>query len=109
MGDDALANGGLNGTMDGGLGNDTLIAYGQQNTIIFGLGSGHDTVVDQFGHPATIKLGTGLTPTNVTFQTNVNGDVTLSFSGTTDQLTLQQVFYYPFEVVTFSDGTMWTA
>ena len=95
--------------MDGGLGNDTLIAYGQQNTIIFGLGSGHDTVVDQFGHPATIKLGTGLTPTNVTFQTNVNGDVTLSFSGTTDQLTLQQVFYYPFEVVTFSDGTMWTA
>ena len=109
VGDDVLANGGLNGTMDGGLGNDTLIAYGQQNTIIFGLGSGHDTVVDQFGHPATIKLGTGLTPTNVTFQTNVNGDVTLSFSGTTNQLTLQQVFYYPFEVVTFSDGTMWTA
>ena len=100
-------------TLSGAGGNDTLVGGPGNDTYLFDRGYGLETIIDQdeSGHDLnTIRLAPGITPTDVTLHTNLNGDLLLNITGTADQLVVSYYFSspsYQAEQVTFADGTIW--
>src|SRR3989475_3836058 len=112
-GNDQLFGGGGNDTLDGGLGNDFLVGGPGNDTYVFNRGDGQDLLFDQNYSGSdmnTIRLSTDVAPTDVTLQTDANGDLLLAINGTSDQLTVQNYFVDPVfqvEQIAFADGTIW--
>jgi Ca2+-binding RTX toxin-like protein len=114
-GNDALYGGLGDDTLDGGPGNDYLDGGPGNDTYLFGSGYGQDVIFDQQFSGTdlnTIRLSADIAPSDVTLQTDANGDLVLTITGSTDQLTVANYFsdsFYQVEQVTFADGTTWDA
>jgi Ca2+-binding RTX toxin-like protein len=122
VGNDTLQGGSGADTLSGGTGNDILYgeypnsevfgysSYNNNDTYLFGIGDGSDTVNDAWGTD-TLRLGAGIAPTDVTLVTS-NDDIILKINGTTDQITLVKEVSgndrYHIENIVFQDGTTWT-
>ncbi len=98
-----------NDTFQGGAGNDTFYdAYGGQNVYLFGRGDGQDTIYSNYG---TVRFAPDVLPTEVTVRGNRDLSMTLSISGTTDQISLFN-WMIPssttrIDRVEFAGGTVW--
>ena len=113
-----------NDVIDGGTGNDMLYGYSSysglgDDTYLFGVGSGSDSVIDYdttAGNLDTIKV-IGKQPSEVTVSRGISGvsvtnDLVITINGTTDKLTVTNYFSgndYKVEKVQFDDGTVWGA
>jgi Ca2+-binding RTX toxin-like protein len=105
-GDDTLVGGPGDDRLEGGLDNDTYV---------FGRGSGHDTIYDNdWWRPATdrVLFEAGVAPSNV-MGTREEHDLVLRIAGTSDDLRLHwwflDGFSYAYQVqeARFADGTVW--
>ena len=116
-GNDQLYAGAGPATLDGGAGDDMLFGGNSNDIYVFGIGDGHDTIISSTSDDSpndspndTIRLGSGISPSSVTLQTDIYGDLLLGFIGATDQLTVQNYFsdpQYQTERIEFADGTVW--
>ena len=99
-------------TLSGAGGNDTLAGGVGNDTYLFNRGYGRETISDPNYITGLdqniIRLGGGIAPSDVTLQTNVNGNLLLDITGTADQLIIWSYFndpvYRAFDV-NFTDGT----
>src|SRR2546425_1084863 len=113
MGASTLFRWDVNDSLDGGLGNDFLVGGPGNDIYLFDRGYGQDILFDlnySGNDMNTIRMGADVTPTDVTLQTDVNGDLLLGINGTSDQLTVQNYFVDPVfqvEQIAFADGTIW--
>ena len=81
---------------------------------VFGIGSGHDVILDHdrtAGNIDTIQLADGITTDDVSVYRD-GEDLVLSLNGGADTLTVRQWFWndspeYRVEVIQFADGTTW--
>jgi Ca2+-binding RTX toxin-like protein len=104
-GNDTLNGNGGNDTFIGGTGNDSLNGGTGNDTYVYNQGDGSDVIFDTGGND-TLRLGSGLTPANVTF--NVSGYDLLIGDGTTgDQIDLRYQYLvsnYQVETLVYGDG-----
>lgn len=138
-GNDTLYANGSSDTLDGGAGDDTLAVTGSQyvsgttfiggngndtitgaywnNTYVFNLGDGQDTVnnynAGYSGYTDVLKFGAGIAATDVT-PVRFGEDLVFKLAGGTDQITFKNWFadgsgVYQIEQVKFADGTVWTS
>ena len=118
-GNDILIARGGNDTLIGGTGNDLLVGGNDNDTYVFNLGDGQDIIQDDShgwgggaGGNDVLQFGVGIAPIDVTV-TQVNGtDIVLSINGTTDQVTISEALtngYAAVEQINFADGTVWTS
>ncbi|MBR4343536.1 MAG: DUF2974 domain-containing protein, partial [Lachnospiraceae bacterium] len=104
---DHLYAGGGADILDGGIGDDYLQGDHGNDTYIFDLGYGHDTINDSEGENHI--LISGLTAGQMNNTRTMNNDLVIDFEGTEDSLTIERFFDYnsnrsfTFE---FSDGTV---
>jgi len=110
-GDDVLIGTAGGDTLIGGAGNDTLIGDAGGDIYYFGLGSGHDLVLDLDTDPNnadTVVLGDGITAENISVLRG-NYQMTLAVAGTDDRLAIQwqPEEGYAIERVQFADGAIW--
>jgi Ca2+-binding RTX toxin-like protein len=114
-GSDALYGENGDDTLVGGPGDDRLEGGLDNDTYVFGRGSGHDTIYDNdWSRPATdrIVFEAGVAPSNVT-GTREEHDLVLRIAGTSDDLRLHwwflDGFAYAYQVqeARFADGTVW--
>ena len=111
-----------NDTLDGGTGSDMLQGGGNDDTYIFGIGYGHDTILDYSTHPYygiqsggfdTVSFTSGITPENIEVYRRGMNDLEFRIIGTDDLLTIKNHYYdngkYAIDQVMFSDGTIWDA
>jgi len=112
-GDDTLYGGdGGNDTLDGGVGNDILEGDSGNDTYIFNLGGGQDTISDYdptSGNLDTISFGAGITASSITFARN-GMDLVIGINGTSDQLTIRNWGSGEnnrIERILFNNGTAW--
>lgn len=108
-GADVVRSGLGNDTLDGGLGNDRLIGGQGNDTYVFGPGSGQDAILEFQGSQDTIRMATGVAPSDVVVTRN-NRDLVLSLNGGVDRLTVSLYFLaapLQIERVQFADGTVW--
>ena len=111
---------GGSGVLDGGAGDD-LFQTDAGSHVVFGVGSGHDAIT--FAGQATIDLGAGITPTNVSV-TRVNpgsalpfatgADLLLSLPETGDRLLIEGYFgdvanFGAPPLIHFANGTVWNS
>ncbi len=103
-------------TFIGGAGNDTITGAYYNNTYIFNLGDGQDTVTSysnqSSGYTDVLKFGAGIVAADVT-PLRVGEDLVFKLANGTDQVTVKNWFtsdqnVYQIEQVKFADGTMWT-
>ncbi len=92
-------------------GDDSLIGGAGGDVYYFGVGSGHDLVVDLDETPDNsdaLVLGTGIAPENLVVQSSA-GMLTLAVAGSSDRLDIQWQPQdgYAIERVQFADGTDW--
>lgn len=124
-GNDTLIGTSANDRLNGQAGTDSLQGRGGADTYVFDAGYGTDTIYDMpqvvtedFG-PDIVEFGAGITAANVvvTRSTSDTDDVTLTFTGLSDQLILDEMFnqteyngqgYNEIEEFHFADGTVWT-
>ncbi len=106
---------GRDDTLQGGLGNDDLSGLKGDDTYIYNLGDGSDTISEGFinGNADKLQLGAGILPGDVTVtrSTTKPDDVTLTLSDGGTVLLENQVRQgagYGVEEITFDDGTIWT-
>ncbi|MCF4129697.1 calcium-binding protein [Methylobacterium sp. SyP6R] len=99
-------------TLDGGAGDDLLAGGRGNTTYVFSRGSGRDTIVegaDWAGSTDLLRLGPGLTPTDVVVVRS-GDDLVPRLVGSDDSLTLRgQASAAPIDRVRFGDGTQWSA
>ena len=91
-GNDTIINKSSDSTMIGGLGNDYLQGAVWNDTYIFNLGDGNDTIFDQRGTD-TLKFGEGITLENIVFTGVKNGndnDFLITFKDTNDSILIKQ-------------------
>ncbi|KZM42412.1 hypothetical protein OA90_27295 [Labrenzia sp. OB1] len=101
--------------IEGGLGNDNLNGLGGNDTYIYNLGDGNDTIYDGSydGSLDRLVLGEGILPSEVTVIRSSSDldDITLHFIDG-GSITLNEQFYpfaeYGLEEIVFTDGTVWT-
>jgi Ca2+-binding RTX toxin-like protein len=108
-GADVLRSGAGDDTLDGGAGDDRLFGGQGNDTYIFGPGSGQDTIVEFQGSQDTIRMATGVAPSDVVVARSKN-DLVLSLNGGADRLTVALHFLaspLQIELVQFADGTVW--
>jgi Ca2+-binding RTX toxin-like protein len=115
---DTLTGSSENDTLLGLKGNDYLDGRGGADTYRFAMGDGQDTIEDNSGDSSLDRLvfsGTSLTPTNVVVtRISDSYDLKLSFKGSSDSVVLKSQLWsdaatgYGLELITFSDGTVWT-
>ena len=135
-GEDLLLGGSGHDTLDGGAGNDVLRggadldwinrlyeASGEGDTYRFGLGDGHDTLIDESwgaGETDRIELKTGIVPADVSLQRvrSVNGwqvedDLLLTLRSTGETITVKHNFdgsqRFGVEEIVFANGTVWNS
>ncbi|AFM26137.1 calcium-binding protein [Desulfomonile tiedjei] len=124
---DTLVGGVGDDTLEGGAGNDTLLGGNSgdwwqlsdangNDTYLFGIGSGQDTVFDHdrsAGNLDTILVKEGVTPEYAMVRRE-HDDLVLTIAGTTDKLTVKNWFWndsseFRVEQIQFADGTIWNA
>ena len=97
---------------DGGAGNDVIHGLGGGDTYLFGVGSGHDTIVESIANvyenqPDTIAFGVGLDRDDVVFARD-GQDLVVTLSGSGDTVRVQDHFgssgYASVERFAFADG-----
>jgi Ca2+-binding RTX toxin-like protein len=101
--------------LNGGAGDDDLDGSNGADVYIYGIGYGHDSVVD-WGDPSevdAIEFVGGILPSNIIIErpAEAPGDVRLVLDSN-DSLTITNQFLYSWseiEEFRFSDGTIWTA
>ncbi|MDP3614896.1 MAG: calcium-binding protein, partial [Rubrivivax sp.] len=123
---DTLQGGSGNDILEGGTGNDILAGgvYDTWNgnfngagndTYMFGLGDGQDTIYDNDGTAGNIdriQFGSGVAPAGVTVSRS-GSNLVLRITGTTDTLTVSNylannsVTPWSIEEIAFGDGTVW--
>jgi hypothetical protein len=91
-------------------GNDTALGGGLSDTYNFNAGDGNAVILPS-GTNGNIVFGPGLNEANAVYTTDAAGDLTVSFVGTADSLTIDGDFYNPggnssrIAGATFSAGT----
>ncbi|WP_132408400.1 calcium-binding protein [Neorhizobium sp. S3-V5DH] len=100
--------------LSGGSGNDSLNGDWGDDTYIFNLGDGHDTIQDWDNPEATdiLQLGAGISANSVSVERGAAGfwDMVLDF-GTSGSVTITNGLYSAstvIERVNVADGTVWT-
>jgi len=117
-GNDTLNGGEGNDTLNGGAGDDLLQGGTGNDVYLFNpsggsgqaQGGGQDIINDTQGNN-TLRFGTGIQPSNITFTRN-GMDMVLGIAGTTDQITIQNWgndTNARLRRVEFADGTVWDA
>jgi len=113
----------INETFEGKTGNDTIYGDTGNDTYIFGLGDGIDTIYDSdttTGNIDVLSFKEGITPENVIVK-RISSDLELGITGTTDKITIKSYFTPYFngtgsyigemvnkvEQIKFADGTLW--
>lgn len=110
-------------TLDGGAGNDTLYGRDGGDTYVFGLGHDDDVVEDRQNsifadQPDRVVFQAGITTENIHLSrtaTSSTADLTFTFDGTSDSLTISGQFststlgtrMWEVEEFHFADGTVW--
>ncbi|HET6789218.1 MAG TPA: calcium-binding protein, partial [Aquabacterium sp.] len=108
-GHDTLEGGGGGDTYRGGLGNDLLLAADvtSNDTFIWGIGDGADTIVDAGGGADQLNITGGSLPEQVWFSRS-GDDLLVSIIGTTDSVTVSRWFVddgaHRIERMTLADG-----
>ena len=111
--DDELVGGSGNDTINGNAGNDVLIGNlgddlldggAGNDTYVYNLGDGNDIIKD-FGRYDTIRLGTGITPDNISLTANDTDMIMTLPNG--EVVTILNWFNQIIGSFEFSDGTMW--
>ncbi|MFA5455500.1 MAG: calcium-binding protein [Sulfurimonas sp.] len=99
-------------TIIGGKGNDYLDGQDGNDTYIFNLGDGQDTIYDQswnIGNNDIIHFGEGIVAADVTI-TQDQSNLYFTLNNSEDKITIANYFdapEYQIEQVTFTDGTLW--
>ncbi|QBC28078.1 hypothetical protein U737_14895 [Methylomonas sp. LW13] len=122
LGNDQIEGGLGDDVIDGGLGDDTIInkylyrfgAVSGNDTYVFGLGYGHDIVLDtdiKHTETDTIRFQPNVTPNDVSIL-RVANNLVLRLDNGADSLTIQDWFAFDrddnkIERVEFADGTVW--
>ncbi|MEP3279374.1 MAG: calcium-binding protein, partial [Stappiaceae bacterium] len=113
--DSVLGYNGEDDTLQGGLGNDNLDGLQGDDTYVYSLGDGADTISEGFnaGTADKLQLGAGILPVEVTVTRSASNpdDVTLTFSDGGTILLKEQVRQgsgFGVEEIIFDDGTIWT-
>jgi len=122
-GDDLVEGTHFDDMIIGGLGNDTLKGGNGHDTYIFNLGDGQDTISDELDNVLaedgdTLEFGVGIAQEDIVFtRSGIEGEhLTLSISGTTDTVHIDNQFlyyvngwrYFEIESFVFADNTSWT-
>jgi Ca2+-binding RTX toxin-like protein len=115
-GNDNLYGGNLVDHLEGGKGNDRLSGGAGNDTYVFNQGDGADIIEDfdtTAGNQDTLRLGAGLTASNLQVVGNSNGNMVLSWADSPgDSVTVQLGINgngRGIEAVAFADGTTWGA
>jgi len=100
-------------TLEGGLGDDLLMGASGNDTYIYNIGDGQDTIdnTDVWSSQDVLKLGAGLTSQNlrITLSSTDRYDFKLSFTGIDGSILLeQQASSAGVEKIIFGDGETWT-
>ncbi|MGE3714759.1 MAG: calcium-binding protein [Alphaproteobacteria bacterium] len=109
-------------TLDGGAGDDFLSGGDDNDTYLFGLGYGHDTIEDDkvsifSGGDDTLRFGAGVTAQDVTLsRVGSSDDVTMTLQDNSSVTILGQFFlntlgtgaFNRIEQFEFADSTVWT-
>ena len=112
-GNDTLSGGAGGDTLIGGIGNDSLSGGAGNDTYLFNAGDGQDTIIDNgasSGELNTLQLGAGIVPGGVTLAEANSSDLVISFTGSTDKITLRNQLLSAsggVDQVVFADGTVW--
>jgi Ca2+-binding RTX toxin-like protein len=115
-GDDTLKGSYNDDILIGGTGNDTLFGYDGNDSYYFNLGDGQDTIVEGNAYITSgnsgfdsVYFGAGINPGDVTY-TRSGDDMVVAISGTTDQITISNLFSsntdYYVEQFVFNNGTI---
>ena len=113
-GDDQLFGGEGNDLLSGGAGNDTLYGDNGADTYVFGIGNGHDTILDheQNGQRLDAVRFLGLNPADVSVAVDYNDNLLFTIAATGETL---RVPYYGnwwgrngVGQYVFDNGTIWT-
>ncbi|WP_284681659.1 calcium-binding protein, partial [Adonisia turfae] len=102
--------------LDGGTGNDSLEGNRGQNTYVFGLNDGVDTIIENYNTDIdTLAFKPGINPSDVVFQRRTGrfskDNLYIAIQGTHDRLVIEDQFRrgpYGIDQLTFNDGTVWT-
>lgn len=123
-GDDLVLGTHFDDVFNAGAGDDRLEGGNGGDTYMFGLGDGHDVIRDNltnlFADGAdTIAFGSGITAEDIiiTRYGEDNNSVTLTIAGAGDSISIENQFSYTtiglrefeVELITFADGSSWTA
>ncbi|QDQ83739.1 hypothetical protein FNZ07_21510 [Paraburkholderia megapolitana] len=112
-GDDTLTRGSGADLIDGLGGNDVVTGGGGGDTFVFNSGYGHLEIIESEPGTSTnvLKLGTGISESDIKVATNISYGIVLTDGVTGDQITLDQAAAsaaYGVQQVQFADGTTWT-
>ncbi len=110
-GDDQVRAGAGDDLLDGGAGDDQLRGESGNDTYMFGLGSGHDRILDEQGTADIVRLAPGIVSSNVAV-TRSGDDLVIRLNQGADQLTVAHHFLLPMfriEEIQFSDGSALTS
>ncbi|BCM25597.1 calcium-binding protein [Methyloradius palustris] len=119
-GNDTLSGGSYNGvkfndTLVGGIGNDELWGGGGDDTYVFNLGDGQDSINNSGDVASTtrgiLKFGSGILSSQISLSVS-NYDLTFAIDGTSDQVTIMgwtAGSLFQIREIQFDDGTNWNA
>ena len=99
-------------TIEGGKGNDTITGSSVSDTYLFNLGDGADILSESGNGVDVLKLGAGISLSNVTATVGASGVSAILKISATDQITLTGQFVTPngqnygVERIEFADGTI---
>lgn len=114
-GDDTLKGDAGDDVLHGGAGNDNLNGGIGSDTYLFNVGDGRDTISNYDagdGRVDVLQFGQGILPADV-FARRINDDLVLTFTGSTDKVTVSSYFAndaagnYQLDQVRFADDTVW--
>ncbi|NJM18905.1 MAG: DUF4114 domain-containing protein [Richelia sp. SM1_7_0] len=93
-------------TLENAIGNDTLAGSTGDDTYIFNLGYGQDTIQEDYSglnsYYDTVKFGAGLT-TNTMEIIRQGDDLVFKVKGSSDRLTIKDQFDYAYEVLSIEE------
>lgn len=108
-GNDTISGSSADDIIDGGAGNDTITDPGGSDTYIFGVGSGNDSITENYYNSGTdtLKL-VGLNAADVTFAKSGN-NLVLTINASGEALTVVNQFTSTngIDQILFADATIW--
>ncbi|HOP39677.1 MAG TPA: calcium-binding protein, partial [Geobacteraceae bacterium] len=99
----------------GGTGNDTLSGGAGNDTYLFNVGDGHDTIIEPGrGTQDILRFGAGISPSDITLR-RVGYDLYLGINNSSDEVKIKDWRYYAecdswgysIKQIEFADGTVW--